>query len=145
MALARVVSFDGVTQDRMAHLKSQIETGDPPEGMPPAELMILHDPEGDQHVRRAREPAQCRANDEQDKAGEIQMLVAEEIARTADTEQQCGDDQQVHGRHPLDAGDRCTELTREDRQQRVHDAAVEGRHKGAHANGAKHPPAGAPC
>jgi hypothetical protein len=50
MALARVVSFDGVTQDRMAHLKSQIETGDPPEGMPPAELMILHDAEGERSL-----------------------------------------------------------------------------------------------
>jgi hypothetical protein len=43
MALARVVSFEGVTPDRMAHLKNEIESGDPPEGMPPAELLILHD------------------------------------------------------------------------------------------------------
>jgi hypothetical protein len=50
MALARVVSFEGVTSERMANLKSQIESGDPPEGMPPAELMILHDPEGERSL-----------------------------------------------------------------------------------------------
>jgi hypothetical protein len=50
MALARVVSFEGVTSDRMANLKGEIESGDPPEGMPPAELMILHDPEGERSL-----------------------------------------------------------------------------------------------
>jgi len=44
MALARVVTFEGVGADRMAELKQRIEDGEPPEGMPPAELMILHDP-----------------------------------------------------------------------------------------------------
>ena len=50
MALARVVSFEGVSSDRMANLKSEIESGNPPEGMPPAELMILHDPEGERSL-----------------------------------------------------------------------------------------------
>lgn len=50
MALARVVSFESVTSDRMAELKNRIESGDPPEGMPPAELMILHDPEGERSL-----------------------------------------------------------------------------------------------
>ena len=50
MALARVVSFEGVTSDRMAQLRNQIESGDPPEGMPPAELMILHDAEGERSL-----------------------------------------------------------------------------------------------
>jgi hypothetical protein len=44
MALARVVTFEGVGADRMAELKQRIEDGEPPEGMPPSELMILHDP-----------------------------------------------------------------------------------------------------
>jgi hypothetical protein len=44
MALARVVTFDGVDSARMAELKSNMEQGEAPEGMPPAELMILHDP-----------------------------------------------------------------------------------------------------
>jgi hypothetical protein len=46
MALARVVSFEGVGSDRMAELKSRVEGGEPPEGMPPSELLVLHDPEG---------------------------------------------------------------------------------------------------
>jgi hypothetical protein len=46
MALARVVSFEGVGADRMAELKSRVESGEPPEGMPPSELLVLHDPEG---------------------------------------------------------------------------------------------------
>ncbi|HEY3578049.1 MAG TPA: hypothetical protein VGK68_08680 [Gaiellaceae bacterium] len=50
MALARVVSFEGVTSERVANLKSEIEGGDPPEGMPPAELMILHDPDGERSL-----------------------------------------------------------------------------------------------
>jgi hypothetical protein len=43
MALARVVEFDGVSQDRIAQLKSQIESGDRPEGLPATEFMLLHD------------------------------------------------------------------------------------------------------
>ena len=46
MALARVVSFEGVGSDRMAELKSRVEGSEPPEGMPPSELLVLHDPEG---------------------------------------------------------------------------------------------------
>jgi hypothetical protein len=48
MALARVVTFDGVDSARIAELASNIENGEPPEGMPPAELMILHDPAANQ-------------------------------------------------------------------------------------------------
>jgi hypothetical protein len=50
MALARVVSFEGVGSDRMAELKSRIEGGEPPEGMPPSELLVLHDPEGERSL-----------------------------------------------------------------------------------------------
>ncbi len=46
MALARVVSFEGIDADRMAALKSEIEDGDKPEGLPATEMMILHDTEG---------------------------------------------------------------------------------------------------
>lgn len=48
MALARVVSFEGVSSDRMAQLRSEMESGEPPEGMPPAEVMLLHNPDADQ-------------------------------------------------------------------------------------------------
>lgn len=44
MAIARVVSFDGVDSNRMDELKSRMEGGDPPEGMPNAEFILLHDP-----------------------------------------------------------------------------------------------------
>ncbi len=47
MALARVVSFDGVDSDRIAALKSEIEDGEKPEGLPATEMMILHDPEAE--------------------------------------------------------------------------------------------------
>ena len=43
MALARVVAFDGVTDERIAQLKSQIEGGDPqPEGLNATEMLLLH-------------------------------------------------------------------------------------------------------
>jgi len=47
MALARVVSFDGVDSARIAQIKSEIEDGEKPEGLPATEMMILHDPESD--------------------------------------------------------------------------------------------------
>jgi hypothetical protein len=50
MALARVVSFEGVGSDRIAELKSRIEGGEPPEGMPPSELLVLHDAEGERSL-----------------------------------------------------------------------------------------------
>lgn len=50
MALARVVSFEGVGSDRMAELRSRIEGSEPPEGMPPSELMVLHDPAGERSL-----------------------------------------------------------------------------------------------
>jgi hypothetical protein len=44
MALARVVSFEGVSKDRIEELKREManETG-PPEGIPSTELLVLHD------------------------------------------------------------------------------------------------------
>ena len=50
MALARVVSFEGVGSDRMAELKSRVESGEPPDGMPPSELIVLHDPDGERSL-----------------------------------------------------------------------------------------------
>ena len=43
MALARVVTFDGVSKDRMQEMQKEMEGGDPPEGMPPAEVIVMHD------------------------------------------------------------------------------------------------------
>ena len=43
MAVARVVNFEGVDRARMDQMKQEIESGDPPEGMPSSELVVLHD------------------------------------------------------------------------------------------------------
>jgi hypothetical protein len=43
VALARVVTFDGVSRDRMAQMQKDMEGGDPPEGFPSSELLVLHD------------------------------------------------------------------------------------------------------
>ncbi len=43
MALARVVTFDGVSKDRMQQMEKDMSEGQPPEGFPSAELIVLHD------------------------------------------------------------------------------------------------------
>jgi hypothetical protein len=48
MALARVVSFEGVGSDRIAQLTSEIEGGEQPEGLNASEMLLLHDPDADQ-------------------------------------------------------------------------------------------------
>ena len=48
MALARVVSFDGVTKDRIEEMRGEMRDGQPPEGLPANEIIVLHDGEGEQ-------------------------------------------------------------------------------------------------
>ena len=43
MALARVVSFDGVSSDRMAEMRSEMEGGERPQDLPAQEIVVLHD------------------------------------------------------------------------------------------------------
>ncbi len=50
MALARVVTFDGVSSDRMQEMKQQMESGQPPEGFPDSELIVLHDPDAEKSL-----------------------------------------------------------------------------------------------
>jgi len=50
MALARVVTFDGVTKERMDELTARMSDGEPPEGFPSAEFVALHDPEAEQSL-----------------------------------------------------------------------------------------------
>ena len=45
MAVARVVTFDGVSKDRMEEMNREMSEGDPPEGFPSAEVIVLHDAE----------------------------------------------------------------------------------------------------
>jgi hypothetical protein len=50
MALARVVTFDGVTKDRMEEMQGEIGNGEPPEGLPAKEIVVLHDGEGEKSL-----------------------------------------------------------------------------------------------
>ena len=47
MSLARVVSFDGVSSDRMAEMQREMDSGERPENVPAKEIVVLHDPESD--------------------------------------------------------------------------------------------------
>jgi hypothetical protein len=48
--LARVVTFDGVSKERMDEMQREMEGGEPPEGLEPKELLVLHDPEAEKSV-----------------------------------------------------------------------------------------------
>ncbi|NUT54632.1 MAG: hypothetical protein HOQ03_01440 [Thermoleophilia bacterium] len=50
MALVRVVSFDGVTSDRMQEMRSEMEGSQPPEGVPAKEIIVLHDADGEKSL-----------------------------------------------------------------------------------------------
>ena len=43
MAIARVVSFEGVNAERMEQMKGEMQSGEPPEGLNATELIVLHD------------------------------------------------------------------------------------------------------
>jgi len=45
MALARVVSFEGVSTDRMDEMSRDMQEGERPEGLPTTEVIVLHDPD----------------------------------------------------------------------------------------------------
>ena len=47
MALARVVSFEGVNAERMGQLARDIEQGERPAELPATEMTVLHDPDTD--------------------------------------------------------------------------------------------------
>ena len=47
MALARVVTFEGIGSERMAEMATNIEGNERPEGLNATEMLILHDPESD--------------------------------------------------------------------------------------------------
>jgi hypothetical protein len=50
MALARVVTFDGVDENRIAEMKREMEGSERPEGVPASEIIILHDPDASKSV-----------------------------------------------------------------------------------------------
>jgi hypothetical protein len=50
MPLARVVSFDGVSSERMAQMQSEMQGGDRPDNVPAKEIIVLHDPEAEKSL-----------------------------------------------------------------------------------------------
>ena len=50
MALARVVSFEAVSKERIDEVKREMAEGERPEGMPATEFILLHDPASDQSL-----------------------------------------------------------------------------------------------
>ncbi len=50
MSLARAVTFDGVSSDRMAEMQKEMEGSDRPDNVPAKEILVLHDPEADKSL-----------------------------------------------------------------------------------------------
>ena len=65
MAIARVVTFEDVDASRMTDLQQRMEAGDRPEGMPPVEVIVLHDTDGGRAL-----VVQVFANDDDYRRGE---------------------------------------------------------------------------
>ena len=43
MAIARVVTFDGVDSDRIQQMKQEMDSGERPDDIPASEIIVLHD------------------------------------------------------------------------------------------------------
>jgi hypothetical protein len=50
MALARVVTFDGVSSDRVAEMQREMEGSERPDNVPAKEILVLHDPEAEKSL-----------------------------------------------------------------------------------------------
>ena len=50
MGLARVVSFDGVSSERMAEMQRDMQDSSRPDDVPAKEIIVLHDPEAAKSV-----------------------------------------------------------------------------------------------
>jgi hypothetical protein len=50
MSIARVVSFTGVSSDRIEELRREMEEGEQPEGLDPSDVFVLHDPDSSEAV-----------------------------------------------------------------------------------------------
>ena len=50
MAVARVVTFDGVSKERMEETKQEMEEGGRPDEVPATEIVVLHDPDAQRSV-----------------------------------------------------------------------------------------------
>jgi hypothetical protein len=45
MEVARVVTFEGVSNERVEEMRREMSEGEAPEGMPTAQGLVLHDPD----------------------------------------------------------------------------------------------------
>jgi hypothetical protein len=50
MPLARVVTFDGVSSDRMAEMQREMQGSERPDDVPAKEIVVLHDPEAEKSL-----------------------------------------------------------------------------------------------
>ena len=50
MAVARVVTFEGVSKDRIEEMQRDMREGERPEGLPASEIVVLHDPEAEKSL-----------------------------------------------------------------------------------------------
>ena len=50
MALARVVTFEGVPAERIEQLREQVESGEQPEGLNATEMLVLHDANAEKSI-----------------------------------------------------------------------------------------------
>ena len=50
MPLARVVSFEGVSAERMAEMQSRMQESDRPDDVPAQEIIVLNDPGNEKSV-----------------------------------------------------------------------------------------------
>jgi hypothetical protein len=50
MTLARVVSFEGVSKERIAELEREMRAGDRSDDIPAKEIIVLHDPEAEKSL-----------------------------------------------------------------------------------------------
>ena len=50
MAVARVVSFDGVSSERMQQMQEEMSGGERPPDVPATEIVVLHDPGSEKSV-----------------------------------------------------------------------------------------------
>jgi hypothetical protein len=50
MALARVVTFEGVGKDRIEEMKREMNEGQQPDEIPAKEVVVLHEPDSDKSL-----------------------------------------------------------------------------------------------
>ena len=50
MALARVVTFEGVGKERMEEMRREMGTEPRPEGLPAKEIIVLHEPDAERSL-----------------------------------------------------------------------------------------------